>query len=92
MESVETQLKGVVERIRIIRMRKSMSQLELSLQANLSQSFLACVESGKKQPSVMTLLRIANALKVSPALFFSDEENASREDVKDRIIELVRTL
>ena len=54
-----------------------MSQLELSLRANLSQSFLACVESGKKQPSVMTLLRIANALKVNPAQFFSEEENAA---------------
>ena len=109
MESVENQLKGVVGRIRAIRMRKSMSQLELSLQANLSQSFLACVESGKKQPSVLTLLRIANALKVNPSLFFLEDENALRdianimrgdenvsreekEKIKNRIIQLVRTL
>jgi transcriptional regulator with XRE-family HTH domain len=101
MESVEIQLKNVVERMRAIRIRKSMSQLELSLEANLSQSFLACVESGKKQPSVMTLLRIAKALKVNPSLFFLEEGNASWEEnpprdeieeMKDRIIKFVRTL
>jgi len=84
-----------------------MSQLELSMWANLSQSFLACVESGKKQPSVMTLLRIAQALKVNPSIFFSEdddalreektpwEQSASREEIeelKDRIIKFVRTL
>ena len=92
MESTEAQLRGVIERIRAIRIRKSMSQLELSLRANLSQSFLACVESGKKQPSVMTLLRIANALDVNPSQFFSEGENNSREEVKNHIIELIRTL
>ena len=93
--------------MRATRIRKSMSQLELSMRANLSQSFLACVESGKKQPSVMTLLRIAQALKVNPSIFFSEDENtlreenaswaqsASREEIeelKDRIIKFVRTL
>ena len=101
MESLEIQLKGIVERMREIRISKSMSQLELSLQANLSQSFLACVESGKKQPSVMTLLRIAKALKVHPSLFFEEEESVSRcgkasseeiEEIKDQIIKFVRTL
>ena len=107
MESVEIQLRGVVERMRDIRIRKSMSQLELSLRANISQSFLACVESGKKQPSVMTLLKIAQALKVNPSIFFSEDEdtlreentlwdeNASREkieELKDRIIKFVQTL
>jgi transcriptional regulator with XRE-family HTH domain len=38
----------VVERIRAIRVGKSMSQLELSLRANLSQGFPACVETGKQ--------------------------------------------
>jgi transcriptional regulator with XRE-family HTH domain len=96
MESVENQLRGVVERMRAIRVRKSMSQLELSLRANLSQSFLACVELGKKQPSVLTLLRIANALEVNPALFFSEveleAENDSRKETKARIIKLIQTL
>jgi len=93
--------------MRAIRIRKSMSQLELSMRANLSQSFLACVESGKKQPSVMTLLRIAEALKVNPSLFFSEEgntlreentswaEKASREEIeelKDRIVRFVQAL
>ena len=93
--------------MRATRIRKSISQLELSLRANLSQSFLACVESGKKQPSVMTLLRIAQALKVNPSLFFTEDENALREEnaaweknasreeieeLKDRIIKFVRTL
>ena len=41
---------------------KKISQLELANIANFSQSFLANVESEKKKPSLLTILRIAEAL------------------------------
>jgi transcriptional regulator with XRE-family HTH domain len=46
MEEKE-QLEFVINRIREIRIRKRISQLELSTISNLSQSFLASVEKGK---------------------------------------------
>ena len=60
----EEELNIVIARIRKIRIEKGISQLELANIANFSQSFLANVESGKKKPSVMTILRLADALKV----------------------------
>ena len=70
--------------------------MELSLRANLSQSFLANVERCKKEPSVLTLIRIANALDVSPREFFPDIPTKSQMDIrnqiKDEIILLIKTL
>ena len=92
MEEMNKQLQYVVSRIREIRRQKSMSQLELSVKTNMSQSFLASVEKGKKQPSVLTLLRIASALEVSPGAFFHENENMSKDETKEAIINLVRSL
>jgi transcriptional regulator with XRE-family HTH domain len=92
MEDVNKQLQSVVGKIREIRIRKSMSQLELSVNSNLSQSFLASVEKGKKQPSVLTLLRIASALNVSPKDFFPEHKTKSKEEKKEHIINLINSL
>jgi len=92
MEEENKQLKYVIKRVKEIRTQKSISQLELSLRSNISQSFLACLERGKKQPSVLTLLRIASALDVSPKAFFPENENKSNDEIKDTIINLVRSL
>ena len=92
MEHIDEQLQYVIRRIREIRKEKSVSQLELSVRTNMSQNFLASVETGKKQPSVMTLLRIANALEVNPGIFFPVNEKMSKNEKKDAIINLVRSL
>ena len=92
MEDVQKQLQYVIGRIKEIRAQKSISQLELSVKSNLSQSFLASVETGKKHPSVLTLLRIATALEVSPKNFFAENKDAPKDEIKDAIINLVRSL
>jgi transcriptional regulator with XRE-family HTH domain len=92
MEDENEQLQYVIRRIKEIRKQKSMSQLELSVESNLSLSFLASVEKGKKQPSVLTLLRIASALDVNPKIFFPETVNGSKEETKNAIIDLVRSL
>ena len=92
------QLGYVIGKIRTIRREKRVSQMELSLRSNLSQSFIANVESGKKQPSVSTLLRIADALDVNPQDFFpelldrNDQINDGKERVKERIRKLLEIL
>jgi len=88
----EKQLKFVISRIKEIRTQKRISQLELSTISNLSQSFLASIEKGKKQPSVLTLLRIAKALDVSPKTFFPEIKTKSKEETKEIIVDLVRSL
>jgi transcriptional regulator with XRE-family HTH domain len=89
MEIAE-QMQYVVSQIKRIRMQKGVSQIELSLRADLSQSFLANLEKGKKLPSVMTIIKIADALEADPKDFFSEELHAeSRQQIKNRIINLL---
>ncbi len=86
----EDELAQVINRIKEIRIEKGVSQLELANIANFSQSFLANVESGKKKPSVMTIIRIAKALNVNPREFFPEqEETKSKEKIKSEIIKLI---
>ena len=88
----EEQLQFVINRIKEIRTQKHISQLELSNISNLSQSFLASIEKGRKQPSVLTLIRIAKALGVSPKIFFPEIKKKSKEETKEIIVDLVRSL
>lgn len=91
--TIEEKLDIVITRIRKIRIEKGISQQELANIANFSQSFLANVESGKKKTSVLTILRIAEALNVNPREFFPDSPTVNtKEDVKNQIINLLEKI
>ena len=87
------QLQHIIEKIKSIRTRKGISQMELSLRSNLSQSFIANIEKGKKQPSVLTLIRIAEALEVNPQDFFPVSiVFETKEQAKEKIRKLLDLL
>jgi transcriptional regulator with XRE-family HTH domain len=88
MDIIE-QLQYIIEKIKLIRIKKGISQMELSLRSNMSQSFIANIEKGKKQPSVLTLIKIADALKVNPQDFFPEFFNI---DMKEQTKENIRKL
>lgn len=93
----EEMLAYVANSIRRIRLSKRLSQLELSASANMSQSFIANIETGKKEPSAMTLIRIARVLNVSPREFFPEIQNDTtsasiRNEIKKEIMELLSHL
>ena len=90
---IDGQLAYIIEKIKQIRIRKGVSQMELSLRSNLSQSFIANIEKGKKQPSVLTLIRIAEALEVNPQDFFAESHiSGTKEQIKEKIRTLLETL
>ena len=60
------------ERIRDLRGKKSLSQEKLALKADLDRTYLAGVESGKRNISVKSLEKIINALEVSFSEFFQE--------------------
>ncbi|MDR2491002.1 MAG: helix-turn-helix transcriptional regulator [Spirochaetaceae bacterium] len=83
----------VIDQIRKLRMEKGVSQLELSHKSGLSQSFLANLEKGKKLPSVLTLIKIADALSLNTCDFFPKTIHPnSQQQVKEQIIELLNDL
>lgn len=65
LKSVADLNKHVGEKIRVARNRKKITQEKLSEIAGLSQNFISQLESGRKTPSLFTILKISRALSVS---------------------------
>ncbi|MEC9488174.1 MAG: helix-turn-helix transcriptional regulator [Halanaerobium sp.] len=66
----------VGEKIRKKREIKSLSQCQLASKAGLSQSFLSDVENGRKSPTVRSIMKLAMALDISPALLVDCDNKA----------------
>lgn len=60
----------VGQNLQRIRRDKDLSQEELAHRANVHQTYLSGVESGKRNPSVVVLERIATALEVDVSDLF----------------------
>lgn len=61
-------------RIRVLRDASSMSQKDLSYAADLDRSYIASVENGQRNISIVNIEKIANALGVTLKEFFDDGE------------------
>jgi transcriptional regulator with XRE-family HTH domain len=55
----------IAKNIESIRLKRGLTQVELAQKAKISQPALHKIEAGKSSPSIETLEKIANALKVS---------------------------
>ena len=66
------------------RVKRGMTQEQLSGLADISRSHLAALEKGQKSPKVETLWRIAEALSVKPSkLLMMAEKIMERNDTND---------
>ena len=65
-----TELVG--NRIKEIRSEQCISQEKLALKAELDRTYVAGVESGKRNPSIKSLEKIINALDTNFGYFFKD--------------------
>ncbi len=59
------------ERVKYLRGLRQMSQAELAKTSGVSQATVAQIESGRKDPSVTTLRKLAAALDITVGVFFS---------------------
>jgi len=68
------------KRIRLLRLERGLSQVDIEKAAGISRSHLSNIESGKiENPGLHTLERISAALKVSVSyLFHFDEQSLKR--------------
>jgi transcriptional regulator with XRE-family HTH domain len=60
-------------RIKLLRNIKGLSQTNLSYDSNMDRSYLASVEKGYRNISIVNIEKITNALGVSLEEFFQDE-------------------
>src|SRR4029077_3732882 len=74
---------SIGEKLRSLRLRKSMGLVELGKHTSLSAALLSKLERGKLFPTLPTLLRIAMVFGVGLDYFFTDER-------KRRIVGVVR--
>lgn len=65
--------KGLGKRIRTLRKLKALTQEELGEKAGISYKFVGEIERGKVNPSLDSLVRIANALGVKAGDLFPPE-------------------
>lgn len=70
--------------IKDIRLRKGLTQENLSLESNISRSHIAMIEAGKRDITVSSLFRISRALKVSMSEIFSfDDLDKFKFDIEE---------
>ena len=60
--------------IKIERLRKKLSQLQLAELAHISVETVKKVENGRQTPSVFVFFDIAKALEISPEILYKDIE------------------
>jgi transcriptional regulator with XRE-family HTH domain len=63
-------LRLLSERIKSLRNTRRWSQEQLAERASIQRSYLAALERGTRNPSVRTLVKLANALNVSVSDLF----------------------
>ena len=79
----------VSERIQKLRTERRMSQMDLAVEAGISQGFLAMIETNRKIPTIMTIFKLAKALNVRASALMEDADT-SREHKKREIINLIQ--
>lgn len=87
---IQQKVAEIIRKIRTCREISRLSQAELATKAGISQGFLAMIESGKKVPTITSVLKICQALEIAPEyLFMTGEQN--RQKVKEEIIKKIMT-
>ena len=66
--------KKVGETVRLLRIRKGLTQEVLSGLAGIARTHLTMIENGTKQPNFETIWKIALALEMSPSELVSEME------------------
>jgi transcriptional regulator with XRE-family HTH domain len=62
------------QRIKYLREKSAMSQKDLAYAADLDRSYIASIENGQRNVSIVNIEKIADALSVTLKEFFNDNE------------------
>jgi transcriptional regulator with XRE-family HTH domain len=77
---------NVAERIKKIRTSKKLSQKEVTITIGMGAAQYSRIENGKTDPSISTLMKIGQALGVSLAELFAENDLLSEINSTDRTI------
>ncbi len=60
--------------LRAHRLARGLSQEKLSFEAGVQRNFISLIELGQNQPTISTIIKLANALGVSASLLVKETE------------------
>lgn len=81
----------VLQRLKAAREKAKLSQLELSYKSGVSQNMITYIETGKRTPTLTTILKLCNALEINPSILFEDSKE-EKDKMKEQIISLLRRI
>ncbi|NOQ26248.1 MAG: helix-turn-helix domain-containing protein [Bacteroidales bacterium] len=82
----------VAERIKNVRMSKNLSQKEVALSIGINQAQYSRIESGKVEPTLSSLDKIANALNVSVSDFLTKDKSYDIQSYDSSLIERLKMI
>jgi len=83
---------NVAEKIKEIRTNKGLSQKEVALSVGIDQAQYSRIESGKVEPTLSSLEKIADALGIKVVELFNDEKTVDVNSYDKTIVERLRLL
>ena len=78
-----------IRKLKAYREERNISQLELSLQSGVSQNMITYIETGKRAPTLKTIIKLCKALDISPAKLFEDN-SPKKENLKQQLIDAIQ--
>ena len=76
---------AVRQNIKYYREKRGISQVKLALLCDCGTGTIGGIEAGKANPSIEMLIRIAEALKITPADLFIRDVSKTKIDIKKSI-------
>jgi transcriptional regulator with XRE-family HTH domain len=64
--------KAVGQELYFCRTKKGLSQEKLGFEANLHRTYISIIERGLKSPTINTLVRLCDALEITPDKFLKN--------------------
>ena len=86
--TIEEQEKYVCAQLKKQREKHNLSQMELSYESGVFQNMITYIETGKRTPTINTILKLCTAMKISPSLLFP-KNISDRQEAKLTVLELV---
>jgi len=71
---------SIGKRVKELRSENGLSQEQLALHAEITTAYLGQIERGEKNPTVVTVGKICNALNISLSDFFSDQKLSNTDE------------
>lgn len=83
---------GIGEKIKALRVDKKLSQKEVAISIGIDQAQYSRIESGKVEPTLSSLEKIAEALGVKVADLFSEEKTTDVNSYDSNLVERLRLI